>query len=238
MATFRPAVGSWFYNQDEAGRPYQWDGEKWQGLPPSGKYPKTPTPRIGTSGGMGGGMFVGKTPPVFSAPTRPGPGSPILGPGKPIGCGYVAPVFPDPSSMDVLGGRINFGGYIPAASIVPFSVSTSDPILVYGTPNNGAGWGLTTAVLGPRLITAKWEVTVVPRDICAMLLIWFGGPNADVTFGPNGTALIGTPVLGTGVLPIAPPISASNWQLNYSHAHPGGFYNGVDFTALLLWATA
>jgi len=166
-----------------------------------------------------------------------------------FGCSYTPNINPTTSSsVDVLGGYLNPpGAYVAASPVYPSTATISGPATLYGTPNNGGGWGINAGVPPAGTITARWTWDLLaagsPR-ICAIRVIEYGGLNDGISIqasndGSSWKTIATYADLVAAGAQISVPLGDSAyryWSLAYSHYHPGGYYGGVDMTAVLLWA--
>ncbi len=149
--------------------------------------------------------------------------------------------------------RQRTSSYVAASPVYPSTATISGPATLYGTANNGSGWGINAGVFTGGTVTARWTWDLLaagsPR-ICSLRVTTYGSMSQLITIQASNdgsswkTVVTNAQLLaaagGTGStaqIPIALADSGYRyWSLAYSHYHPGGYYGGLDMTAVLLWA--
>lgn len=183
----------------------------------------------GSGGGHGLGLWT------------PGGGGPI-----PIACSYAPPVFPGASSVDLFGDRIGVAeGFIPGATLYPASATIAGGPTLYGTPNNGAHFGVNAGVLGPGIFDARWtwDLGDNPPGVCTQYVAIYGGAGAGVycslEHSDDGTTWAVDVPAGSLTGHVAAIVASGHryWSIHWHDDHSGGYYGGVDLVALCLWGT-
>ena len=178
-----------------------------------------------------------------------------------LACSYVAPIGPSTnSSLDVFGARMAPSrGYVVASMLYPStatieigaSTGGTQPLLLYGTANNGSGWGIHTGVggAGPtNQVRWVWDLNSLGSPaICTVRVL---GRSSYTTLSVVGspdlvtwtTVVNGTTLQAANGSPISlsPFVTYRYWAILYQEATPGGgsYYPGLDMDALQLWSAS
>lgn len=96
-------------------------------------------------------------------------------------------------------------------------------------------------------LTARWVWDLLdaglPRICAAVPILETGGPLSGLSIdasddGITWQTIIAGDQFSAGCTPVTIPMADSNhryWGLGYEYVHPGGYYQGLDMGAFLLW---
>lgn len=184
------------------------------------------------SGGLwaGGGASGGIIMPAGASPDRV--------------CSYTAESGPSTnSSLDVWGAYIDGPGSYVAAPVPPIPTQsvTGTGASLYGTANDGEGFGINTGVLGATTIEAFWAFDLsslaigVPTVCKADLKLTVGG-QLQLAWSDDGASWTNIGDLTAGPLDVSPFLRHPWWAIHFGpYSHGGGYYAGIDLEGLCLW---
>lgn len=157
------------------------------------------------------------------------------------------------SSVDVLGGYVTGpGSYVAASPVYPSTATITGPVTLYGTPNNGSGWGINTGVFsgGTGFVRWTWDLLAAgsPR-VCSIRVTEYGGLDPNVTLQASNDGASWTTVatnaqlaaaqITSGIVQVSVALADSGyryWALLYGpYVLPNGYFAGLDMVSVMIW---